>query len=186
VVSSGATLVRQIGGSIGVSVFGAIFANQLARNLAGKLPAGASLPTAADPAEVKQLPPAVRAAYESAVTASLRPIFLSAAGIAVVGFAIAWLLPELRLRATAQAAGVGEGFASPRDDDALREIERSLSVLAGREQRWGLIEASPPAGWSTCLHGYWPGWASVSRSAGSGWWSNCMSTLASSPRSSSA
>ena len=35
VASSGSTLFRQIGGSIGVSVFGAIFANQLAGNLVG-------------------------------------------------------------------------------------------------------------------------------------------------------
>jgi EmrB/QacA subfamily drug resistance transporter len=140
VVTSGSTLFRQIGGSIGVSVFGAIFANQLARNLAGKLPAGARVPTSANPAEVKRLPPAVHDVYVTAVTASLRPIFLVAAAVAVVGFAISWRLPELRLRATAQAAGVGEGLAAPRDDDALREIERALSVLAGREQHWELYE----------------------------------------------
>jgi EmrB/QacA subfamily drug resistance transporter len=140
VVSAGSTLFRQVGGSIGVSVLGAIFANQLARNLAGKLPAGASVPTSANPIAVKRLPPAVHDVYVTAVTASLRPIILVAAGLAAVGFAIAWRLPELRLRATAQAAGVGEGFAAPRDDDALREIERALSVLAGREQRWELYE----------------------------------------------
>jgi hypothetical protein len=33
VASSGSTLFRQIGGSIGVSVFGAIFANQLTHDL---------------------------------------------------------------------------------------------------------------------------------------------------------
>jgi hypothetical protein len=113
--------MSQIGGSIGVSVLGAIFASQLMRNLAGKLPpAGARVPTSANPTAVKQLPPAVHDAYVTAVTASLRPIFLVAAGVAAVGFAMSWRLPELRLRPTAQAGGVG--LAEARDDDALREI----------------------------------------------------------------
>src|SRR5206468_8035958 len=47
VASSGSTLFRQIGGSIGVALFGAVFANQLASNLATKLPAGAHVPAAA-------------------------------------------------------------------------------------------------------------------------------------------
>src|SRR4030095_3433720 len=38
VATSGSTLSRQVGGSIGVSIFGAIFANRLATNLAGALP----------------------------------------------------------------------------------------------------------------------------------------------------
>jgi EmrB/QacA subfamily drug resistance transporter len=156
VVTSGSTLFRQIGGSIGVSVFGAIFANQLARSLAAELPSGVRTPTAANPAAVKRLPPAIHDLYVTAVTASLRPIFLVAAGVAVVGFAIAWRLPELQLRTTAQAGGVGEGFAAPRDGDALREIERALGVLAGREQRWELyerlaaragVDLSPPQLW---------------------------------------
>jgi len=41
VASSGSTMFRQIAGSIGVAVFGAIFANRLATNLAGSLPPGA-------------------------------------------------------------------------------------------------------------------------------------------------
>jgi len=110
VVTSGSALFRQIGGSVGVSVFGAIFANQLARNLAGKLPAGVPTPTAANPAAVKRLPPAIHDLYVTAVTASLRPIFLVAAGVAVVGFAIAWRLPELQLRATVQAGGSGRAW----------------------------------------------------------------------------
>jgi DNA-binding MarR family transcriptional regulator len=44
------------------------------------------------------------------------------------------------LKTTAQAPDVGDGFKPARDDDRLREIERSLSVLARREERWGLYE----------------------------------------------
>jgi len=116
VASSGSTLFRQIGGSVGVSVFGAIFANQLARTLA----AGSPNPVA--------------------VTHALNRVFLVAAGITVFGFVLSLFLREVPLKTTAQAPDVGDGFKPARDDDRLREIERSLSVLARREERWGLYE----------------------------------------------
>jgi EmrB/QacA subfamily drug resistance transporter len=140
VASSGATLFRQIGGSIGVAIFGAIFANQLAANLAREFPPGAQLPAAVNPAALRELAPALHTAYITAVTEALQPVFLTAAGIAVVGFLLTWLLRELPLRATTQAPDVGEGLQAARDDNALREIERALSLLAGREQRWDLYE----------------------------------------------
>src|SRR3954471_7597775 len=56
VASSGSTLFRQIGGSDGVAIFGAIFATQLARTLAAKLPAGAHVPASPNPAALKRLP----------------------------------------------------------------------------------------------------------------------------------
>jgi EmrB/QacA subfamily drug resistance transporter len=156
VASSGSTLFRQIGGSIGVAIFGAIFANQLTANLATKLPPGARVPTAPNPAALKQLPPATHAAYVAAITDALQPVFLAAAGTAVLAFLLTWLLPELPLRTTATAPDVGDGFHAARDDKALREIERSLSRLAGREQRWQVyqrlatraaVDLAPPELW---------------------------------------
>ena len=140
VASSGSTLFRQIGGSIGVAVFGAIFANRLSKNLAASLPPGAHVTTTPNPAAIKRLPPVEHAAYATAITNALHPVFLSAAGLAVVAFALTWLLREIPLRATAQAPNVGDGFEPARDDSAFREIERSLSLLAGREHRWQLYE----------------------------------------------
>ena len=49
VATSGSTLFRQIGGSIGVAMFGAIFANRLAVHLASALPPGVRPPKAANP-----------------------------------------------------------------------------------------------------------------------------------------
>jgi EmrB/QacA subfamily drug resistance transporter len=141
VASSGSTLFRQIGGSIGVAVFGAIFANQLAANLVGKLPPGAHVPaSAANPAVVKRLPPAVHDAFVTAITEALTRVFLVAAGIAALGFLLTWLLPERTLKTTTQAPDVGDGLQPARDDNALREIERALSNLARREERWQLYE----------------------------------------------
>ena len=103
VATSGSTLFRQIGGSIGVSIFGAIFANRLAAELAARLPAGANAPRATDPAAIRALPPPARSVFEQAFAAALHPVFLTAAAVAVVAFALAWLIPDLRLRDTVAA-----------------------------------------------------------------------------------
>jgi EmrB/QacA subfamily drug resistance transporter len=156
VATSGATLFRQIGGSIGVSIFGAIFANQLASGLARKLPAGAHVPTGTNPAAVKSLPPPVHDAYVSAVTNALHPVFLAAAGLSVVAFALTWLLREIPLKTTANAPDHSAGLRGARAEDSLEELERALSVLGQRDQRWenysrlasrARVELDPPELW---------------------------------------
>ena len=118
VATSGSTLFRQIGGSIGVSAFGAIFSHDLATQLAKRIPPGVHIPAEANPEVVGHLPAAVRGPYITAFATALHPVFLVAAGIAVVGFALTWLLREVPLRQTARAEGVGESFASPRQDSS--------------------------------------------------------------------
>ncbi|HEU0337161.1 MAG TPA: MFS transporter [Gaiellaceae bacterium] len=140
VATSGSTLFRQVGGSIGVALFGAIFANQLASELAARLPLGAAVPGELSPALVDRLPPAVREPYVDAFAAALTPVFAVAAAAAAVAFALTWLLREVPLRTTSRSDGLGESFASPRDDSSFRELERSLSVLARRDNRWRAYE----------------------------------------------
>jgi EmrB/QacA subfamily drug resistance transporter len=140
VATSGSTLFRQVGGSIGVALFGAIFTNRFGEELASRLPPGSNVPTAASPAVIDRLPRIVHAPYVAALTAALHPVFLVAAAVALAAFAAAWLLREIPLRQTARAEGVGESFASPRDGDSLRELERALTVLARRENRWELYQ----------------------------------------------
>jgi EmrB/QacA subfamily drug resistance transporter len=135
VATSGSTLFRQVGGSIGVSLFGAIFANRLGDELASRVPAGANVPTAANPAVVSHLPPAVHQPYVEAFAAALSPVFLAAAAVSVLAFALTWLLQEVPLRQTAAAEGVGETFASPREDSSERELERIVSTLLRKEGR---------------------------------------------------
>ena len=101
VATSGSTLFRSIGGSIGVSAFGAIFANRLATELARRLPNG-HIPSAANPAVIKHLPAAIHAPYVQAVVDALQPVFLTATGISVVAFVLTWLLREVPLRTTAR------------------------------------------------------------------------------------
>jgi EmrB/QacA subfamily drug resistance transporter len=98
VATSGSTLFRQVGGSIGVSAFGAIFASRLRSELARTLPPGAKLPTVANPQVVAHLPAALHALYVHAVAVSLQPVFLVAALISALGFVLSWLLREVPLR----------------------------------------------------------------------------------------
>jgi EmrB/QacA subfamily drug resistance transporter len=135
VATSGSTLFRQVGGSIGVALFGAIFSNRLAQELAHRLPRGAHAPAAANPAAVHQLPAAVHQPYVAAFAAALHPVFLVATAISFCAFLLTWALQEVPLRQTASAEGVGESFASPREDSSERELERILSALMQRESR---------------------------------------------------
>jgi EmrB/QacA subfamily drug resistance transporter len=118
VATSGSTLFRQVGGSIGVALFGTIFANRLSNELASRLPAGAKLPKTTDPHTIGQLPPKVHAAFEGAFAAALQPVFLMAAGISLLAFALAWLLHEVPLRTGTHAA---DAIPPPRDPRAATE-----------------------------------------------------------------
>jgi MFS family permease len=152
VASSTSTLARQVGGSIGVAIFGAVFSNRLA----AALPAGAHVPTAASPAVVRSLPPAIHDVYVQAVTVAMHPIFRLAAVAAAAAFALTWLLREVPLRATARVPDGKRTLEGARGDDRLVEVERALSLLARREQRWDLygrlsarggIDLPPPELW---------------------------------------
>jgi EmrB/QacA subfamily drug resistance transporter len=134
VATSGVTLFRQVGGCIGVAMFGAIFSNELTANLHRSLP-GAHVSGSLDAAGIRRLPPAVHHAYIQALTDALHPVFLAAAGVAAIAFVLACLLPEVPLRTTAGAPNLGAGFEPAQQASSERELERALSVLGGRQQR---------------------------------------------------
>jgi DNA-binding MarR family transcriptional regulator len=140
VATSGSTMFRSIGGSIGVSLFGAIFSNRLHTELAQRLGPSVNLPSTTSPAAIGALPPPVHDSYVHAVTAALSPIFFVAAVISSVAFVLALLLPDVPLRQTSAAEGIGETFATPSHADSERELERVLSVVARRDQRWRAYE----------------------------------------------
>jgi EmrB/QacA subfamily drug resistance transporter len=144
VATSGATLFRTIGGSLGTAILGAIFAAQLSGNLARDLPAGAGAGGAAsgqvDPAKVGALPETVRVPFLQAYTDAMDTVFVVAAIIAVVAFVLAWFIEERPLRETVTTSGVGEAFAVPRTADSLRQIGISLSKLVGADRTRQFIE----------------------------------------------
>ncbi|HEY6960992.1 MAG TPA: MDR family MFS transporter [Gaiellaceae bacterium] len=114
VATSGSTLFRQVGGSIGVAVMGTVFANRVHVELAARLPRGAHIPKTINPAGIKNLPAAAHAAFADAFSAALHPVFLLAAGVSVVAFALTWLLREVPLR---QAVKPGEAVEPPRAEE---------------------------------------------------------------------
>jgi DNA-binding MarR family transcriptional regulator len=139
--TSGATFFRSIGGAFGVSVFGAIFSNRLAGELASAL-RGVTLPrgfnissAAADPELLKRLPAAIREDVRHAYSLALHPVFLYAIPVALIAFALSWFLREVPLRATS-SVGIGEGLgATPPARSSVDEVERSLARLAGADLR---------------------------------------------------
>jgi len=151
VATSGATLFRLIGGSLGTAVLGAIFASRLDANLARLLPAGSmggahaggGMTTEA----LARMPAAARAAYLQAFTASLSTVFLVATAVCVVGFLLAWVLPERKLRETIAAsagdAGADSGGAFGRPLDARvaeAQLLDAFSHLVDRQVQRGHIE----------------------------------------------
>jgi EmrB/QacA subfamily drug resistance transporter len=115
VATSGSTLFRQIGGSIGVALFGSIFANRVHAELAQRLPAGSHIPKMINPAGIKHLPPEAHAAFADAFSAALHPVFLTAAAVSLLAFLLTWLLREVPLRS---AVTPGEAVEPPRSPEA--------------------------------------------------------------------
>ncbi|HEY3113688.1 MAG TPA: DHA2 family efflux MFS transporter permease subunit [Gemmatimonadaceae bacterium] len=150
VATSGATLFRLIGGSLGTAILGAIFAARLAVNLARLLPAGAVAGGATHNMSLQallRLPASARSAYAEAFTESLGTIFLVATVVCAIGFVLVWLLPERPLRATVAASAreagneAGEAFARPSDEDAVvAHLYATLSSLADRDVQRAHIE----------------------------------------------
>jgi len=164
VATSGATLFRLVGGSVGTAALGAIFSARLASVLARTMPAGAGAsPSSGMNLQVMaSMSPEARAVYANAFAAATDTVFLIASVIALVGFVLALLLPEKPLRATVAAkAGqigeeVAETFARPANDEAIDQLLRGLRIIADRDvQRQYIqrvvdmagIELSPAAAW---------------------------------------
>jgi len=150
VATSGATLFRLIGGSLGTAILGAIFAARLSANLARLLPPGTATTGAARNMSVQallELPAPARAAYAEAFTSSLDTVFLVATIVCAIGFVLTWFLPERPLRATVAASArdagneAGEAFARPSDEDAVAaHLYATLSSLADRDVQRAHIE----------------------------------------------
>ncbi|RQM47185.1 DHA2 family efflux MFS transporter permease subunit [Paraburkholderia bannensis] len=98
VATSGATLFRSIGGSVGVAAFGAVFSNGLSARLETLIPADTELPRALGPTAIHQLPATLRADYLQAFAGALHTVYLSAACIVALAFVLAWLLKDHPLR----------------------------------------------------------------------------------------
>ena len=98
VATSSATLFRQIGGSIGVAAFGAIFTNVLQNKLAVLIPSGVQLPQQLSANAVHELPVALRDDYLQAFGSALHSVYIISAGVVVFAFLLSLLMKNVPLR----------------------------------------------------------------------------------------
>jgi hypothetical protein len=95
--TSSATMFRSVGGLVGVSLFGALFAMLLRQGLVGG-PGGMLDPSKLNPTTIRALPEAEHGAYLLAFGEALHVVFLAGAGLAALGFLLTWLQPSRVLR----------------------------------------------------------------------------------------
>jgi MFS family permease len=160
--TSGVTLARGIGGSLGTAVFGTVFSTQLTSHLKGVLtgPLASQLSSGGrlTGTQVLRLAEPARSLYQHAYVSSLQPVFVMAGAVAGVGFVLSLFLPQRTLReAAAQSTGLEDSLAAPRSADSLAEIERALAMATTRDERMRFhravaersgIELSPAAVWA--------------------------------------
>jgi EmrB/QacA subfamily drug resistance transporter len=105
VASSSRLFFQQIGGSLGVAAFGAIFARRLQDALTAVSPnvhiatSGGQL----NPATVKTLPPAIQHDVFYAITHAIQGVFIWAIPACALAFALTWFLKEVPLRGRVKA-----------------------------------------------------------------------------------
>jgi EmrB/QacA subfamily drug resistance transporter len=154
VATSGSTLFRSIGGSLGTAVLGAIFSGRLAAELAG--PGETGRIEGLDPSAIARLPAPVHDAYISAFTDALHVVFLVATAVVALAFLLSWFIEERPLRTTVET-NVGESLGAPVDTDSMSQLTRALSRHVGRERTLAFlaetvaragVDLSPSASWA--------------------------------------
>lgn len=100
VATSAATFFRSMGGSLGVALFGALFASRLGQELvrAGGRARGIPRDAHVTPEQVAALPEQAQQLFLQAFVHALSPVFLLGAGLTLGGVLLALLLPERPLR----------------------------------------------------------------------------------------
>ena len=107
VASSARMFFQQIGGSLGVAAFGAVFARRLTESLAAAAGSGVHISASGgqlDPATVDSLPAAVKHDVFFAIAHAIQGVFIWALPAAVLIFVLAWFIKEVPLRGRAPAA----------------------------------------------------------------------------------
>jgi EmrB/QacA subfamily drug resistance transporter len=134
VATSGTTLFRSIGGTVGAALFGGIFAYALEANIAQAMP-NASV-TLKDPAAIAALAEPLRSTYLALFVDALHPVFKTAALLSFLSFLLSLGLEEVPLRTSIAPEPIGDAFEAPRDATSLEELERILTRMTARENRW--------------------------------------------------
>jgi EmrB/QacA subfamily drug resistance transporter len=103
VASSSRTFFQQIGGSLGVALFGAVFARRLTESMTSQLP-GVHLNAGGgqlNPVTVNHLPALIKHDVFFAIAHAIQGVFYLAAPAAFAVFVLAWFIKEVPLRSSA-------------------------------------------------------------------------------------
>ena len=130
---------RSVGGSVGVALFGAVFNNHLASNLAA---AGSHAATGSGAAGVslqaiRALPAAAQAVYKTAFSGALTSVFLLAVPVVAFSFLLTLLIREVPLRKApepvAEAGQNGPGGSADSGAEAAAFGESAdVSMVSGQ------------------------------------------------------
>lgn len=140
VATSGTTLFRSIGGSVGAAMFGGIFSYTLQRKLSASAPQLAEI--ANDPGAIATLTDPLRSTYLALFVESLRPVFVSAAALAFMSFLLTFGIKEVPLRTSLAPEPANDPLQMPRDATSLEELERIVERNTARESRWRVYQDS--------------------------------------------
>lgn len=136
--TASANFFRSIGGSFGVAVFGAVYANVLPNRLAANL--GASVPAkgvgSLTPEVLTTLPLPIQHGVVLSISESIQTVFLYAVPFGLVAFGLSWLLPEVELRATVRVGRDPiETVPTPESRSSLEEVELAIERVIATENR---------------------------------------------------
>ena len=146
VATSGNTLLRNIGSSVGTAVIGTVFATELSSRLRAAFPhaSASQLNTShLTSATLALLPPGIHAVYLAAFAGSLDTAFKVAGFVSIIAFVASWFIKELPMRTTVTTEDMGSAFGAPGSGDSWSEICRALSVLVERDQMRQWLECVP-------------------------------------------
>lgn len=137
VATSGTTLFRSIGGSVGAALFGGIFAFVLENNIRNAFPDSTPL---TDPVAIAALAEPLRSTYLALFVDALHPVFRTAAALAFVSFLLSFAIKEVPLRTSIRPEPLGDAFQMPRDATSLDELKRIVARVTDQENRWRVYQ----------------------------------------------
>lgn len=130
--TSGVTFFRTLGSAFGTAVFGTLYNNQSKPALAAALEQapGVSPEAVSNPKLLRELPLEQSAPIIDAYAQSIDSVFRGVVPVALVGFVVAWFLPQVRLRDSSRhgAGDIGEGFSVPDSHDRVVQLERAVAA----------------------------------------------------------
>ncbi|MBA2126492.1 MFS transporter [Hyphomicrobium methylovorum] len=134
VATSGTTLFRSIGGSVGAALFGGIFTYTLHGLIMSSAPELAVVLD--DPSRLGTFDAATQAAYTNLFVEALRPVFVTAASLAFIGFCLTFAIKEVPLRTSITSDPPNDPLQMPRDARSIHELGRIIERITARKNRW--------------------------------------------------